>query len=207
MAGLGWLRKTAGIWGPGLFAAASVTAARRQPGYSPRRDHISGLAAHGTRSAPVMLTGFAALGSAGLVMEADDAVVRRLVRIAGVATLVAGAARCTTPDCPTPFVDGEVGISDTTHAVASMVAFTGWTALPVLGALRPGPTWYRRSCAPVALATAAGYCTAGITTRRRSDRRGTAQRAFLAPVFLWYALTALRTLRRPAPASMSSRLA
>src|SRR5262245_28665047 len=145
MPGMGWLRRSAGIWGPGLFAAASVAAARRQPSYSARRDHISALAALGTRSAAVMIPGFAALGAAGLVMQTDDAAVRWLVRLAGVTTLVAGAARCTTPACPMPFVDEDAGASDVAHAAASMATFACWTALPALGALRPGPAWYRRS--------------------------------------------------------------
>lgn len=193
---MGRARRWAGVWGPGAFVVASVAAARRQPGYSARRDHVSGLAARGARSAPVMLPGFAALGLAGAVMELDDPVVARLVRTAGVATLVAGAARCSTPGCPTPFVDDDVETTDIAHAAASMVAFGCWVALPALGSVRPGPAWYRRSCAPVAVAAVAGYGAAGVTTRRRSDRRGAAQRAFLAPVFLWFALTALRTLRR-----------
>lgn len=193
MPGVGLVRRSAGVWGPGLFVAASVAAGRREPGYSARRDHISGLAALGTRSAAVMIPGFGALGAAGLVMETDDAVVGWLVRLAGVTTLVAGAARCSTSECPMPFVDDDAGRSDLAHAAASMATFTCWTALPVLGALRPGPAWYRRSCVPIALAAAAGYCAAGVTTRQRSDRRGLAQRAFLAPVFLWYGLTAVRT--------------
>ena len=59
-------KQTAGLWGPGAFVAATVIGGASQPGYDHRRLHISGLAAHGARSAPVMVPGFISLGVAGL---------------------------------------------------------------------------------------------------------------------------------------------
>jgi hypothetical protein len=57
-------KPTAGLWGPAAFVAASVIGGAMQPSYDHRRFHISGLAAHGARSAPVMIPGFITLGIA-----------------------------------------------------------------------------------------------------------------------------------------------
>lgn len=56
-------RRTAGLWGALGFVAAAVAAARRQPGYSHRANHVSGLASRGERSASVMVPGFVALAA------------------------------------------------------------------------------------------------------------------------------------------------
>jgi hypothetical protein len=189
-----WFRPYAGVWGPLSFGVASVLAARRHPGYSQVGDHVSGLAAHGAPSAAVMLSGFASLGTASLVMDAPSRTVRRLLRTAGVATLAAGAFRASTPACPTPFVDTDVETTDIAHAAASMTAFACWLALPATTALQPGPSWYRRLNTALAVATAVTYSLAGVTTRHHSPRRGLAQRAFLTTASLWYAATTFRTL-------------
>lgn len=188
-------RRSAGLWGPAAFAAASLLGARRQPGYRHAVHHVSGLAAHGAPSAPVMIAGFGALGTAGLVMASGDRAVDPVLRVAGAATLAAGALRCSTPECPTPFVDDDVTPGDAGHAVASMVAFACWVALPAVGAARPGPRWYRRASAALAVTTALGWAAAGATTRRGSSRRGLAQRAFLASAFCWHGATSVRALR------------
>ena len=51
-----------GLIGPVSFTAAWVTSGRRQPGYSSRHEHISGLAAPDARDPHLMTAGFAALG-------------------------------------------------------------------------------------------------------------------------------------------------
>ena len=186
--------KWAGVWGPGLFAAASLVAARLQPGYSHRSHYVSGLAARGQRSALVMVPGFLAFGLASSVMPVDDPVLRAVVRTAGVATLVAGGARCSTPECPRPFVDPDARPTDVVHGIASMAAFGCWLLLPLLGVVRPGPGWYRWSCAPLFVVAALAYRTNRAAAREGSNHRGTAQRAFLLPVLCWYALTALRAM-------------
>ena len=87
------VQRSAGLWGPGAFIVAMILAARREDGYSHVRNHVSGLAAQGTRSGSVMVAGFGALGAAGLAMRVEDPIVRRVLRTASVATLIAGAAR------------------------------------------------------------------------------------------------------------------
>lgn len=185
----------AGILGPAVFAAAAVVASRRAPGYSHTRNHISGLAAQGMPSAPVMIPGFAAFGLAGLLQQIDDPLVRAVVRTAGLATLAAGLARCSSVECPMPMVDEEATASDAVHAAVSIVGFSCWSLLPSIAAVRPGPTWYRRTSALLAALTWAAYVVNSRAVRSRLATRGRAQRLFLAPVFAWYALTSLHALR------------
>src|SRR5438874_3522642 len=101
-------RRWAGLWGPIAFAVASIAAAPRQPGYSHRGQPVSGLAARGTRLALVMVPGFVTLGLSGLVMQIDDPVISKLVRAPALGLLLSAVARCTTPDCPSPFRGEEV---------------------------------------------------------------------------------------------------
>jgi hypothetical protein len=130
-------RQAAGLWGPAAFVAATLIGGARQPGYDHRRFHISGLAAHGTRSAPVMVAGFITLGIAGLVSPATRAT-RLLVRTAGVGTVLAGAFRCSDVRCPEPGRDPDATTADAIHAVASVVTFIVWTALPFVDARDSG---------------------------------------------------------------------
>lgn len=187
-------RALAGIIGPAVFTTAAVVAARRAPGYSHTRHHISGLAAQTMPSAPVMIPGFVSFGFAGLIQEVDDPIIQRMVRTAGLATLAAGLARCSTVDCPMPRIDEEATASDGAHAAASVVAFSCWTLLPSIAATRPGPTWYRRTSALLAVLTWGAYAVNSRAVRSRSATRGRAQRLFLVPVFGWYALTSWSVL-------------
>lgn len=180
--------------GPAVFTTAAVVAARRAPGYSHTRHHISGLAAQTMPSAPVMIPGFVSFGFAGLIQEVDDPIIQRMVRTAGLATLAAGLARCSTVDCPMPRIDEEATASDGAHAAASVVAFSCWTLLPSIAAIRPGPTWYRRTSALLAVLTWGAYAVNSRAVRSRSATRGRAQRLFLVPVFGWYALTSWSVL-------------
>ena len=166
-----------------------MVGARRVPGYSHQRNHISGLAAQGMPSAPLMVPGFLALGLSGIVMPIPDPVVQRLVRTAGLATIGAGLARCSSVDCPMPTLDEDVTSSDVAHSVMSMVAFGIWTAIPTLTAVRSGRRGYRRASAVLAAMTWIAFWFNSRAIRRRSDRRGLAQRLFFAPVFVWYSLT------------------
>jgi hypothetical protein len=125
-------RQAAGLWGPAAFVAATLIGGARQPGYDHRRFHISGLAAHGTRSAPVMVAGFITLGIAGLVSPATRAT-RLLVRTAGVGTVLAGAFRCSDVRCPEPGRDPDATTADAIHAVASVVTFIVWDRIAVRG--------------------------------------------------------------------------
>jgi hypothetical protein len=113
----------AGLWGPLVFGLSATAAGRRQLGYDHRSDYVSGLAARGTRSAPVMIPGFVALGTANLVTPSDDLVVSTLRRIAGAGTFAAGLLRCSDVRCPDPLTDPDATGSDAAHAAVSVAMF------------------------------------------------------------------------------------
>ena len=58
------------MWGPIGFVVGAVAAGTRQPGYSHRTNHVSGLAAHGEASASLMVPGFLALAASQAVVPA-----------------------------------------------------------------------------------------------------------------------------------------
>lgn len=185
------LRRTAGIWGPAAFAVAAVFAARRQPAYSHRSHHVSGLAASGASSAVVMLPGFLALGASGLMAEAPDPAVTRLVRAAGATTVLAGSIRVSDVSCPQPGRDPGATTADVGHGVASVATFVLWTVAPLVARRGAGPQWYRGASGALAGPILAGFVAAGATTLTRSRNTGIAQRAFLGSVFAWQVATAV----------------
>lgn len=187
-------RTTAGLWGPLGFAAAAVAAARRQPAYSHRANHVSGLASLGERSASLMVPGFVTLAAAQSVLSAPTPTLRRLARAAAATTLLAGVVRVSDPRCPQPGFDPDATASDLGHGVASIATFVLWTTMPVVAARDPEvPVWYRRLARVAAVSTIATFVGAGVTTRLDSSCKGVAQRAFLASVFLFQAATGLAT--------------
>jgi hypothetical protein len=190
MAAMGIVRRTAGVWGPVSFAAASVVAARRQPGYSHVANHVSGLAAAGQPSAAVMVPGFLALGAASLLMPVPSPTARRMARLAGLTTIAAGLVPASQLHCPRPGTDPDATALDVGHGVASITTFVLWIAMPCTAATQPGPRWYRRTSAALGAAALAGFVAAGVTTRADSPRKGLAQRGLLAPVFAWHLATA-----------------
>jgi len=119
-----------------------VVAARRQPGNSHRRHHISGLAAQHTKSAVVTIPGFTALGAASLSTRSDHRRERALLRMAGMGTILAGLFRCSDVRCPDPTKDPEATAADSAHAIVSIVTFMAWTVLPFVDASRRrSPSW------------------------------------------------------------------
>ena len=190
----GIVRRTAGIWGPTLFFVAAVLAARRQPGYSHRSHHISGLAARGERSARVMVPGFLVLGLSSSVMPAPNVAVRRLARVAGFATIVAGLVPASAPRCPQPFVDPDATVSDVGHGVASVATFALWTAMPITAFRQCEPGWFRSLSGALSIWTVTGFVSAGATATAQSAHRGLAQRAFLGGIFAWYGATTVAEL-------------
>jgi hypothetical protein len=191
---LGLVRRTAGIWGPAMFCGTAVLAARRQPGYSHRSHHISGLAARGERSATLMVPGFLVLGLSSSVMPVPGVIVRRLARVAGFATVVAGLVPASTPRCPQPFVDPEATPSDVGHGVASVATFVIWTVMPIIAFRQCEPGWFRSLSGALSLWTVTGFVSAGAATTAGSAHRGLAQRAFLGGVFAWYGATTIADL-------------
>jgi hypothetical protein len=203
-------RDAAGVWGPAAFVLATLLGARRQPGYSHRRHHISGLAAHNTRSAVVMIPGFMTLGAATLAMPSNHRGQRALLWVAGVGTILAGAFRCSDMSCPDPTSDPEATAVDSAHEIASTVTFVAWTLLPFVDASHRRSPKFRAITVGNGLATAVALVGAGLMDRSNSPNKGIAQRAFLGSVFAWYIANALRRLSRPrssttGPAASSNR--
>ena len=191
---LGLLCGTAGIWGPTIFCGAAVMAALRQPGYSHRSYHVSGLAAHGERSARVMVPGFLVLGLSSLMMPAPTATVRGMTRFAGLATIVAGLVPASAPHCPRPFVDPDATASDVGHGVASVATFALWTAMPITAYCQCEPGWFRSLSGALGILAVGGFVAAGATTNALSPCKGLAQRAFLGAIVAWYGATAIEEL-------------
>jgi hypothetical protein len=191
--GLPVWKRTAGLWGPAAFATASIVGGATQPGYDHRRSHISGLAAHGTRSASVMIPGFIILGVASLLMPAT-ARARPVLRTAGVGVVLAGIFRCSDVSCPDPTRDQDATPEDRAHAAVSIVTFIAWTALPFVDASEAKPTSGRIAHAMLGAVTAAGFVVAGVTARSDAANKGVAQRCFLATVFARYVSTSMRAM-------------
>src|SRR3954470_14637723 len=120
--------KRALVWsslvGPGAFATAAFVGGRMEPGYRARDEPISALAAHGTRSAPVMVPGFLGLGAGTVALARAlrgtalaPAPVPALLGLAGVTVAGAGLARCSDRTCPTRMLgDADVQATDDLHA-------------------------------------------------------------------------------------------
>jgi Protein of unknown function (DUF998) len=197
------------VWalaGPGAFALAAFVGGRRVPGYRPRDEPISALAAHGSRAANVMVSGFLGLATATAVLArrldgttvAPDPV-PALVVLAGLTTAGAGLARCSDRSCPTRWLgDTDTTRSDDLHAVFSAATFALWIATPLLAARRATEadesyrTWSRR----LGWFTLAVLLAGGMLARRPSGRgSGVAQRAMLASAFAWFPLAAMHARR------------
>ena len=183
------IRRTAGFWGPLSFIGAAVAASRRQPGYSPRSHHISGLAALGESSASTMIPGFVALGASSLVTAAPTKRLRRVERVAGITTIAAGLIRVSDPRCPLPGLDPRATASDVGHGAASIATFALWTAMPFIAAREAEPGWYQRVASVLGVSTLVLFVAAGLTTRVDSPNKGLAQRGFLVSVFAFQAAT------------------
>ncbi len=188
--------------GPGAFATAAFVGARIEPGYSPRDEPISALAAHGTRSAPVMVPGFLALGlgSVGLARALRGTAlapvpVPSMVALAGLTVAGAGLARCSDRTCPTRMLgDADVMPTDDRHAAFSAATFALWIAIPLVAARRgrSASAWARRASGFLGAATLATLVAGGRMAQRPSARgSGTAQRVMLASAFAWFPLAAL----------------
>ncbi len=202
------------VWslvGPGSFALAAVVGARRVPGYNPRDEPISALAATGSDAARVMIPGFLglAVGSLGLAhalrgSPAAPSPVPVLLALAGVTVGGAGLARCSDRSCPTRMLgDENVTRSDDLHAACSGATFALWIAIPLIAASRGvnASAHYRRTSCAFALTTLAALVVGGQRARRPAATwSGTAQRVMLASALSWYPLAALHAGAAHSPA-------
>jgi hypothetical protein len=194
-------RVVTALSGPGAFALAAFVGGRTEPGYRPRDEPISALAAHGTTSAPIMVPGFLGLAAGQLALAralrgttTAPKPLPALIALAGLTTAGAGLARNSDRTCPTRMLgDTDVQPTDDAHAAFSFATFSLWIALPFVAAARArqaSPS-YRRRCRQLGILTAASLIGGGLLARRDSDEwSGTAQRVFLASAFAWFPLAA-----------------
>jgi hypothetical protein len=183
--------------GPCSFALAAFIGGRLEPGYSRRDESISGLAAKGSRAAPVMVAGFLGLaaGTLGLATQlrgssAAPPPVPALLGLAGLTTAGAGLARCSDRSCPSGFLGDEaVTTADEMHALFSMATFALWIAVPLVASQRAqgASNQYRRCSRGLGVFTLGTLLLGGTLARRQSKRwSGVAQRLMICSALAWY---------------------
>ncbi len=147
------LRALGGIVGPAAFTAAWALSASRQPGYSIREEHISGLAAPDARNPELMVTGFLVLGActiaAGSALE--DALGGweragwgpRLIQASGMAGLAAGLLRRDRMLLTRPEGVDDQSWKNDGHDLAAGVVYVCLIAAPIALAarFRDDPLW------------------------------------------------------------------
>ena len=192
----------AAVAGPGAFALAAFVGAKQESGYVPRDEPISALAAHGTRSAKVMVPGFLGLAAGTLALagalrgsKAAPKPVPAMLALSGFTVAGAGLARTSDRSCPTRGLNnGDPQLTDDVHAAFSAATFALWIATPLVAAVRArdASAAYRLRSARAGLGTL-GLLVGGGMLARRPDPTwsGTAQRAMLASAFSWYLLAGL----------------
>ena len=191
-------RLLSSVAGPAAFASAAYVGARRQPGYRPRDEPISALAAFGSQAASVMVPGFFALAGGTVLFArslrgsaAAPTPVPQMLTVVGLAVAGAGVARCSDPSAPARWLGDEVKLTDDLHVGISAVAFLGWCVIPIVAAVRAkdASPRYRRCSAAIGLTTLATTIGGGRFQRNEGTKwSGTAQRVTLASAFAWYAL-------------------
>jgi hypothetical protein len=194
-------RRLWAVAGPGAFALASVVGSRLERGYRTRDEPISALAAHGTRSAPVMVGGFLglAVGSFGLSRAlrgstSAPAPVPTMLALAGLTTAGAGLARCSDRTCPTRML-GDAGVqpTDDLHAAFSAATFALWIATPLVAAARARHAGkrFRRTSTALGVTTLVTLVAGGARARDpEATRGGVDQRVMVASALAWFPLVA-----------------
>jgi hypothetical protein len=199
-------RTLVSLAGPGAFAAASIVAGRRTPGYSARDEPISALAAQRSATGPLMVGGFLALaaGQAALARSlrgscAAPSPIPTLVAAASATTAAAGLARVSARHCPSRFFgDDDATWVDEAHSVVSLVTFLLWITTPFVASThaQQATRRYRRSSRAIGVAAFGAFIGGGLLARRPDGRwSGFGQRAFLVTVLAWYPVAAIEAER------------
>jgi hypothetical protein len=189
----------AAVAGPAAFFLAAFVGGKQEPGYVARDEPISALAAHGTKSARVMVPGFLGLAGGTLALaaalrgsKAAPTPVPAMLALSGLTVAGAGLARTSDRSCPTRGLNnGDPQLTDDVHMVFSAATFALWIATPLVAAARArdASAAYRVRSARNGLTTL-GLLMGGGMLARRADTTwsGTAQRAMLGSAFSWYLL-------------------
>jgi hypothetical membrane protein len=187
--------------GIACFWGAILVAAALEPGYRPRRDYVSTLAAHGAEHAELAI--FAILAAAAAMVFAS-LLVRQLSRTAALAIALAGAGfvivAFTRLDCPNGAaacgLGGRFEISGSTE-IGHWTATTVSTVLVIAGIALTGLALIRRRHRAAGAATlATAIVTAGAFLATGGDMPGIRERIGIAVATGWLAAVALVTLVR-----------
>jgi hypothetical membrane protein len=182
-----WAVASAGA-APLLLAGGLVIAEVLQPpGYSPVRDTISALAAHGATDRWVMTSALAGLGACHVITAAGLRPVRRTGRLVlaggGLATLMVAAF-------PQPSEGNSVA-----HTIAATIAFVGLGAWPAFAGQRQAAApLLSRSSSAVASAVMLGLVV-WFAAELHGGERGLAERAAAGAQALWPLAVVLTTRR------------
>jgi hypothetical protein len=217
------LKLAAGIAGPVIFTASWVAATVRQHGhghYHVAREHISGLAAPDARHPRLMTAAFMTLGVATNMFGAAlrdhlggptrAGMGPRLIRLAGLATVAAGALRRDQMLLGLPEGVERQSWRNDGHDIASGVVYASLMAAPVALAHRFGADAEHRQLRVPALATSAltGLTLAVFASRRFEPYNGLVQRLGVTiPALASAALAARLLIAERPPASDSAALA
>jgi Protein of unknown function (DUF998) len=203
-------RALGGIVGPAAFTAAwLVCTAKRRDGYTVRREHLSGLAAPDAWRPELMIGGFLGLGTGTLLFGAalEDALggPRRagpgpwLVKVAGVATLVAGLLRRDRQLLELP--EGVTGQSwkNDGHDIAAGVIYACLGVAPLFLArrFRDDPEWTQLRGPAIGSAVTSGALMALFATQFVEPWNGIVQRVAVTVPMTGMGALAAHLLRRP----------
>jgi hypothetical protein len=192
--------------GPAAFFGAAFKGAQQEPGYSHRDEPMSALAAHGTASGPVMVSGFLGLAASTFLLgralrgSRMPGAVAGMMQLAGVTLAGAGLARCSDRSCPTRGLNnGEPKVTDDLHIAFSAPTFALWTAMPLVAGIAG------TRLAPVDRKRALVFGAAALTTMLVNSAMlrggapvrggGWSQRAFVASALAWYPFAAAAAFR------------
>ncbi|HVM28027.1 MAG TPA: DUF998 domain-containing protein [Mycobacteriales bacterium] len=184
-----------GIAGPTAFVGAWVVGGLVTDGYDPLQDAISRLAAEGAPTRPLMTAGLVAFGvlvpvwARVLGERLDSAPLRRVVTVAGLATLAVAALPLTREGGTT---------QDALHAVAAGTGYLAMAATPLVAApllRRRGRT--RAAAVSVAVGVLSAACLVGTLVVGEDGALGSGglQRLGLTVVDAWHVVAAVAVLR------------
>jgi hypothetical membrane protein len=193
-----------------LFALASIVAGALYPGYSPVREAVSQLAATTSPSAPIMIVGFFALGTA--VIAAGVGMFRTLrpgaaARTAAVLTVIGGPllfaiglARQSCSDftgaCRAAEEAGTIPLHHVLHNLLSALLFLLLTIAVFLQARALHRTGARRLVLPaVAVGIVSSVTLVALVGASLGPAAGLVERAYLLVMFGWLAASEHLTRR------------